>query len=65
MSMTAVNDPQGKFELTNLQPGAYNVVVMQMQGSTPKMTMLPLIVPDNGAQDVVLGARPEATIQVM
>jgi len=63
MSMTAVNDPQGKFELTNLQPGAYNVVVMQMQGSTPKMTMLPLIVPDNGAQDVVLGARPEATIQ--
>jgi len=63
MSMSAVNDPQGKFELKNLQPGTYNLVVMQMQGPSPKMTMLSLVVPENGVRDVVLGVPPEATIQ--
>jgi len=61
--MSAVNDPQGKFELKNLQPGTYNLVVMQMQGPSPKMTMLSLVVPENGVRDVVLGVPPEATIQ--
>ncbi|MGB7760592.1 MAG: carboxypeptidase-like regulatory domain-containing protein [Bryobacteraceae bacterium] len=63
MSMNMIGDPQGKFELTNLQPGTYNAMVIQMQGSSPKMTMLSLVVPENGARDVVLGVPPEATIQ--
>ena len=63
MSMTMVNDPEGKFELVNVQPGSYTMMVMQMQGSSPKMSMQPLMVPDKGLDNVKLGARTDATIQ--
>jgi protocatechuate 3,4-dioxygenase beta subunit len=63
MSMASVNDPEGKFELANVQPGAYTIMTVQMQGSSPKMSMQPLIVPDRNVDNVKLGARPEATIQ--
>jgi hypothetical protein len=63
MSMTMVSDPEGKFELTNLQPGTYGAVTLQMQGSSPKMSMQTLVVPDHNVENVVLGARREAAIQ--
>lgn len=63
MSMTMVSDPEGKFELTNLQPGTYSAMTMQMQGSSPKMSMQTLVVPDHSVENVVLGARREAAIQ--
>jgi hypothetical protein len=63
MSMSMVNDPEGKFELANVQPGSYTIVIAQMQGSTPKMTMQPLFVPDRNVDNVRLGARADATIQ--
>ena len=63
MSMRMVNDPEGKFELTNLQPGAYTAMIMQMQGSSPKVTMLPLLVPDKNTENLKLGPLPEGTIQ--
>ena len=63
MSMRLVNDPEGKFELTNLQPGTYTAMVMQMQGSSPKMTMVPLFVPEKNLENVKLGPPPEGTIQ--
>jgi hypothetical protein len=63
MSMTMVSDPEGKFELANLQPGTYSAITMQMQGSSPKMSMQTLVVPDHSVENVVLGARREAAIQ--
>jgi hypothetical protein len=63
MRMSMVNDPEGKFELTNLQPGAYSAITVQMQGSSPKMSMQTLVVPDHNVENVVLGARREAAIQ--
>ena len=62
MSMT-VSDPQGKFEIANVQPGPYAVMTMQMQASGPKMNMQPLMVPDRNVENLELGARAEATIQ--
>ena len=62
MSMTMVSDPEGKFELTNLQPGTYSAITVQMQGSSPKMSMQTLVVPDHSVENVVLGARREAAI---
>ena len=58
-----VSDPEGKFELTNLQPGTYSAITVQMQGSSPKMSMQPLVVPDHNVENVGLGARREAAIQ--
>ncbi len=63
MSMTMVSDPEGKFELTNLQPGNYTVMVMRMSGSNPTVNIQPLVVPSQGLQDVKLGNQPEGTIQ--
>jgi protocatechuate 3,4-dioxygenase beta subunit len=63
MSMTMVGDPQGKFEIANVQPGAYTAMTVQMQGTSPKMSMQPLIVPDRNVENLELGAGPEATIQ--
>ena len=63
MRMSMVNDPEGKFELTNLQPGTYSAITVQMQGSSPKMSMQTLVVPDHSVENVVLGARREASIQ--
>ncbi|MGO9095085.1 MAG: carboxypeptidase regulatory-like domain-containing protein [Bryobacteraceae bacterium] len=62
-SMTSVNDPEGKFELANVQPGASTITIVQMQGSSPKITMQPLIVPERGIENLKLGARADATIQ--
>jgi hypothetical protein len=63
MRMSMVNDPEGKFELTNLQPGTYSAITVQMQGSSPKMSMQTLVVPDHSLENVVLGAHREAVIQ--
>jgi uncharacterized protein (DUF2141 family) len=63
MSMTMVANPEGKFELTNLQPGTYSAITVQMQGSSPKMSMQTLVVPDHSVENAVLGARREAVIQ--
>jgi len=63
MTMRAVNDPEGKFEIANLQPGTYTAMVMQMQGSSPKMSMIPLVVSDKNMEDVKLGPRPDGAIQ--
>ena len=61
---TVVNNPEGKFELTDLQPGVYTIVTMEMQGATPKMSMHPLLVPARGIENLKLGARPDTTIHV-
>jgi hypothetical protein len=63
MSMASVNDPEGKFEIANVQPGAYTIMTMQMQGSSPKVSMQPLFVPDKSIDNFKLGTRPDATIQ--
>jgi protocatechuate 3,4-dioxygenase beta subunit len=62
MSASAVNDPEGKFEITGVQPGTYTIMTMQMQGGAPKISMQPLVVPERGLENVSLGAPPEATI---
>jgi len=63
MSMKMVNDPEGKFEIGNLQPGTYTAMVMQMQGGSPKMNMIPLIVPDKNVDDLRLAPKPDGAIQ--
>ena len=63
MSMTMVNDPEGKFELTKLQPGTYSAITVQMQGTSPKMSMQTLVVPDHSVENVVLGAHRDVTIK--
>jgi Carboxypeptidase regulatory-like domain len=63
MSMATVNDPEGKFEIANVQPGSYTIMTMQMQGSSPKISMQPLMVPDKGVDNLKLGTRTDATIQ--
>jgi hypothetical protein len=63
MSMAMVNDPEGKFEIANVQPGSYTIMTVQMQGSSPKMSMQPLMVPEKGVDNVKLGTRADATIQ--
>ena len=61
--MTMVSDPEGKFELKDVQPGTYTVMTMQMQGSNPKISMQSIAVADKNVENVVLGARREAKIQ--
>ena len=63
MRMTAVNNPEGTFELANVPPGTYMAMTMQMTGSTPSMTMQPLIVPNENLSDIKLGLAPEGTVQ--
>lgn len=63
MSMKMVNDPEGKFEIGNLQPGSYTAMVMQMEGSSPKMSMIPITIPDDGIDGIKLGPKPDGTIQ--
>ena len=62
MRMAAVNDPEGKFEIANLSPGSYMAMTMQLNGSTPTMTMQPLIVPNENLSDVKLGAAAEGSV---
>ncbi len=63
MSMTMVGDPQGRFEIPYVQPGTYTAMTMQMQGSSPKMSMQTLVVPDRNVENIELGVSQEATIQ--
>lgn len=63
MSMKMVEDPEGKFEIGNLQPGTYTAMVMQMQGGSPKMSMIPLFVPDKNVDDLRLAPKPDGAIQ--
>ena len=63
MRMTMVNDPEGKFEMANVAPGAYLAMTMQMTGASPTMTMQPLIVPSENMTDVKLGVAAEGSLQ--
>jgi hypothetical protein len=63
MSIKMVADPEGKFELANMQPGSYSIVTTQMGGGSPKTSVQPLIVPNQNVENVTLGQPPEATIQ--
>jgi hypothetical protein len=63
MRMAMVNDPEGKFEMANVAPGAYLAMTMQMTGASPTMTMQPLIVPNENMTDVKLGAAAEGSLQ--
>ena len=63
MRMALVNDPEGKFEMANVAPGSYMAITMQMGGSTPTMTMQPLIVPNENMVDVRLGASADGSLE--
>jgi len=63
MRMTMVNNPEGKFEMANVPPGAYMAITMQMNGASPSMTMQPLIVPNENLTDIKLGMAPEGKLQ--
>lgn len=62
MRMKMVADPQGHFEIANLQPGTYMALVLQMGGSQPTMQMQSLVVPAEGLDNVRLGAQPQGTV---
>ena len=59
---TMVRDPKGMFEFTNVQPGVYTALTIQMQGARRKMIMQSLVVPEKNVENLELGAA-EATIQ--
>jgi len=63
MFMRMVADPEGKFELANMQPGAYTIVTTPVQGASPKVSVQLLIVPNQNVENVTLGQPPEVTIQ--
>ena len=63
MRMSMVNDPEGKFEIANVAPGAYLAMTMQMTGASPTMTMQPLFVPNENMTDVKLGVAAEGSLQ--
>jgi len=63
MRMVPINDPEGKFELSNLPPGVYTATVMQMGGSQTAMSMQPLVVPDHNVENVRLGVPPEGAVK--
>ena len=59
-------DPDGKFEIANVPPGAYMAMTVKLfggSGASPSMTMQTLIVPAENLSDVKLGAVPDATLQ--
>jgi uncharacterized Zn-binding protein involved in type VI secretion len=62
MQMGMLN-PQGHFELGNIQPGSYTIMTVQMSGSKPSITMQPLVVPNEGLPNVKLGNQTERAIQ--
>ena len=61
MRMIMANNPEGKFELANVPPGAYNVTIMQM--AEQKMVQQTLFVPTENLSGVKLGVIPEGTVQ--
>jgi hypothetical protein len=63
MQMKMLNNPEGRFEIANVQPGSYMIMTMQMGGATPTMTMQPLVVPTEGLDNVQLGSQTEGTVQ--
>jgi hypothetical protein len=63
MQMKMINNPEGRFEIVNVQPGTYTVMTMQMAGSSPSMHMQPLVVPSEGLDNVQLGSLPEGSVQ--
>jgi len=62
MSMTTVNDPQGRFELPYVRPGVYTAMTMQM-GPSHRESRQILVVPDRNVENLELGVSQEATIQ--
>ena len=61
MRMITANNLEGKFELANVPPGAYSVMIMQL--ADQKMVQQPLFVPAENLNDVKLGVVPEGTVQ--
>ena len=66
MRMAMVNDPEGKFEIANVAPGAYTAMTVQLfggdGGGKPKMTMQPLIVGSENLTGVKLGTMPDGSL---
>ena len=63
MHVRNVDDPQGRFEIANLQPGTYTLMIMQMTGATPTMHMQPLTIPAEGLSNLQLGAQSDGSVQ--
>jgi len=63
MQMRMLNDPQGRFEIANIQPGTYIAMTMQMGGSSPTMHMQTLVVPAEGIGDLVLGGQKDGSVK--
>jgi hypothetical protein len=63
MQMKMLNDPQGRFEIANLQPGSYVVMTMQMGGSSPTVHMQPVTIPADGLDSFQLGGQPEGDVK--
>ena len=61
MRMVMTNDPEGKFELANVTPGAYTAIIMQLQDQ--KMIQQPMIVPNENLSEVKLGVVVQGTIR--
>jgi hypothetical protein len=63
MHMKMVSDPQGRFEIANLQPGTYTLMITQMTGATPTLHMQPLTIPAEGLSNLQLGAQTDGSVQ--
>ena len=63
-SMGGAADPQGRFEIPYVQPGAYTATTLQTEGLIHEDTMQTLVVPDRNVENLQLGVPQEATIQV-
>jgi uncharacterized GH25 family protein len=63
MQMKMLNNPEGRFEIANVAPGTYMLMMMQMGGATPSVHMQPLTVTAEGLDNVQVGAQQEGTVQ--
>jgi uncharacterized GH25 family protein len=61
MRMIMSNDPEGKFELANVTPGAYTAMIMQLQDQ--KMIQQALVVPNENLSDVKLGVVTQGMVR--
>lgn len=61
MYIKIVDNPQGRFELANVQPGSYMIMAMQI-GTSPSVHMQPLVVPAEGLDNLQVGAQTEGTV---
>ncbi len=63
MHVKSVNDPQGRFEIANLQPGTYTLMITEMTGANPTLHMQPLTIPAEGLSNLQLGAQSDGSVQ--